>query len=264
MSNVTSTDGTTIGYERSGTGPPLVLVDGAMCYRASGPMRGFAAALQNSFTVYAYDRRGRGESGDTLPFAVEREVDDLRALVAEAGGTAYGFGISSGAALLLRAAAGGVGFARLALYEPPFMSETDGGAWSREYTARLDETLSAGRNGDAIALFMMSVGIPPEAVAGMRGQPFWPVLEAVAPTLAYDNAVMGDAAVPRAAATIAVPTLVAAGAASPDNLRAAAKAAAAAVPGAVHRELPDQTHDVSPDALAPVLTKFFTQARPGR
>ena len=258
MNNVTSTDGTTIAYERSGSGPPLILVDGAMCYRGSGPMLGFASALRNSFTVYAYDRRGRGESADTLPFAVEREIDDLRALVTEAGGTAYGFGISSGAALLLRAAAAGVGFSRLALFEPPFISETDGGEWSRRYTAGLDEALSAGRNGDAIALFMTSVGMPPEAVAGLRGQPFWPVFEAVAPTLAYDNAVMGDAAVPRAAAaSIAVPTLVAAGAASPDNLRAAVKATAAAVPGSVYRELPDQTHDVSPDALAPVLREFF-------
>ncbi|HEV7710692.1 MAG TPA: alpha/beta hydrolase, partial [Asanoa sp.] len=207
MSNVTSTDGTPIAYERGGSGPPLILVDGAMCYRSSGPMRGFAAALRDSFTVYAYDRRGRGESGDTLPFAVEREIDDVRALVTEAGGAAYGFGISSGAALLLRAAADGVGFTRLALYEPPFMSETDGGEWSRDYTARLDETLSAGRNGDAIALFMTSIGMPAEVVAGLRTQPFWPVFEAVAPTLAYDNAVMGDAAVPRAAAaSIAVPT----------------------------------------------------------
>ncbi|MEV4624391.1 alpha/beta hydrolase [Asanoa sp. NPDC049573] len=259
MSSVTSTDGTTIAFERSGAGPALILVDGAMCYRGSGPMRGFAETLRNSFTVYAYDRRGRGESGDTPPFAVEREVDDLRALVAEAGGSAYAFGISSGAALLLKAV--DAGLTKLALYEPPFVSETDGGQWSRDYTAKLDETLSAGRNGDAIALFMTSIGMPPQAVAGMRTQPFWPVFEAVAPTLAYDNAVMGDSAVPRdAAATITVPTLVAAGAASPDNLRTAAKATAAAVPGAVYRELPDQTHDVSPEALAPVLTEFF-QAR---
>ncbi|GIF50348.1 pimeloyl-ACP methyl ester carboxylesterase [Asanoa ferruginea] len=259
MTTVTSTDGTTIAYERSGSGPPLILIDGAMCYRGSGPMRGFADALQNSFTVYAYDRRGRGESGDTLPYAVEREVDDLRALVTEAGGSAYGFGISSGAALLLRAAAAGVDFTRLALFEPPFISETDGGEWSRAYTVGLDEALAAGRDGDAIALFMTSIGMPPEAVAGLRGQPFWPVFEAVAPTLAYDNAVLGDAAVPRAAAAaIAVPTLVVAGAASPDNLRAAVKATAAAVPGATHRELPDQTHDVSPDALAPVLREFFS------
>ena len=258
MSTVTSADGTTIAYESSGTGPPVILVDGAMCYRGSGPMRGFAAALEQHFTVYAYDRRGRGESGDTPPHAVEREIDDLRALVAEAGGSAYGFGISSGAALLITAAAEGVALSKLALYEPPFVSEADGGDWSRAYTPRLAETLAAGRNGDAIALFMTSIGMPAEQVAGMRAQPFWPVFEAVAPTLAYDNAILGDSSVPReAAGAVAVPTLVAAGGASPANLRVAAKATAEAVPGAVHRELPGQTHDASPEVLGPVLVEFF-------
>lgn len=258
MGKVTSADGTTIAYESRGSGPPVILVDGAMCHRESGPMRGFAAALDEHFTVYAYDRRGRGASGDTPPYAVEREIDDLRALVAEAGGSAYGFGISSGAALLLRAAAAGVGFGRLALFEPPYVSESDGGQWSRSYTPRLTETLSAGRNGDAIELFMTSIGMPAEVVAGMRAQPFWPVFEAVAPTLAYDNAVMGDSSVPRdVAAAVTVPTLVTAGDASPANLRAAAKATADAVPGAVYRELPDQTHDVSAEALGPLLMEFF-------
>ncbi|MDG4822265.1 alpha/beta hydrolase [Asanoa sp. WMMD1127] len=259
MSKLTSTDGTTIAYERSGSGPPVILVDGAMCYRASGPMRPLAAVLSDHFTVYAYDRRGRGDSGDTAPYAVAREIDDLRALVAEAGGDAYAYGISSGAALLLHAAAAGVAFEKLALFEPPFVSETDGGSWSRDYTERLTRLLSAGRNGDAIELFMTSVGMPAEMVAGMRGQPFWAVFEAVAPTLAYDNAVMGDSSVPRSVAELVrVPTLVAAGGASPDNLRVAAKATADAVPGAVHRELAGQTHDVQPDALGPVLLEFFT------
>jgi pimeloyl-ACP methyl ester carboxylesterase len=258
MSTVTSADGTTIAYESSGTGPAVILVDGAMCYRGSGPMRGFAAALEHHFTVYAYDRRGRGDSGDTPPYAVDREIDDLRALVAEAGGSAYGFGISSGAGLLITAAAQGVALSKLALYEPPFVSETDGGEWSRGYTPRLAEMLAAGRNGDAIALFMTSIGMPAEQVAGMRTQPFWPVFEAVAPTLAYDNEIMGDSSVPReAAGAVAVPTLVAAGGASPASLRVAAKATAEAVPGAVHRELPGQTHDASPEVLGPMLVEFF-------
>ncbi|GIF70450.1 alpha/beta hydrolase [Asanoa ishikariensis] len=253
MSKVISDDGTTIAYERSGTGPPVILVDGAMCHRASGPMRGFAAALSEHFAVYAYDRRGRGESGDTQPYAVERELDDLRALVAAAGGTAYGFGISSGAALLIAASAAGIEFGRLALYEPPYVSDRD-----PSYAPRLAELLSAGRNGDAIALFMTSIGMPADMVAGMRTQPFWPVFEAVAPTLAYDNAVMGDSSVPLVAAgSVTVPTLVAAGGASPANLRAAAKAVAEAVPGAEHRELPGETHDASPSVLGPVLVEFF-------
>jgi hypothetical protein len=158
----------------------------------------------------------------------------------------------------MTAAAEGVGLSRLALYEPPFVSESDGGDWSRAYTPRLAEALSAGRNGDAIALFMTSIGMPTEMVAGMRAQPFWPVFEAVAPTLAYDNAVMGDSSVPReVAGAVAVPTLVAAGGASPANLRVAAKATAEAVPGAAHLELPGQTHDVSPEALGPILVEFL-------
>ena len=259
MSKVTSADGTTIAYERSGSGPPVILVDGAMCYRASGPLRPLAAALNDHFTVYAYDRRGRGGSTDSKPYAVAREIEDLEALVAEAGGEAYVFAISSGAALVLAAAAAGVRFTKLALYEPPFVSETDGGAWSRDYTARLTELLAAGRDGDAVALFMTSVGLPAEAVAGMRTQPFWPLFEGIAPTLAYDNEVMGDSRVPRdVAAKITVPTLLLDGGDSPQLLRTAAKATAGAVPGAGYRTLEGQTHDVAPDALAPVLVAFFT------
>lgn len=259
MSKVTSADGTTIAYERSGSGPPVILVDGAMCYRASGPLRPLAAALNDHFTVYAYDRRGRGGSTDSKPYAVAREIEDLEALVAEAGGEAYVFAISSGAALVLAAAAAGVRFTKLALYEPPFVSETDGGAWSRDYTARLTELLAADRDGDAVALFMTSVGLPAEAVAGMRTQPFWPLFEGIAPTLAYDNEVMGDSRVPRdVAAKITVPTLLLDGGDSPQLLRTAAKATAGAVPGAGYRTLEGQTHDVAPDALAPVLVAFFT------
>jgi pimeloyl-ACP methyl ester carboxylesterase len=259
MGRVTSADGTTIAYERSGSGPPVILVDGAMCYRASGPMRPLAEALKDHFTAYAYDRRGRGESSDTKPYAVDREIEDLEALVAEAGGEAYVYGMSSGAALVLAAKAAGVRFTKVALYEPPFVSETDGGTWSRDYTTRLTELLAAGRDGDAVALFMTSVGLPAEAVAGMRTQPFWPLLEGIAPTLAYDNEAMGDSHVPReVAAKVRVPTLLLDGGDSPQLLRTAAKAAADAVPGARYRTLEGQTHDVAPDALAPVLVAFFT------
>jgi pimeloyl-ACP methyl ester carboxylesterase len=264
MGKVTSADGTTIAFERIGSGPPLVLVDGAMCYRASGPMRPIAEALKDDFTVYTYDRRGRGESTDTKPYAVPREIEDLEALLAEAGGAAAAYAISSGAGLVLRAAAAGVPFTGLVLYEPPYISESDGGAWSKDYTARLTELLAEGRDGDAVALFMMSVGMPADAVAGMRAQPFWPVFEAIAPTLAYDNEVMGDSSVPRdVAAKITVPTLLLDGGDSPDTLRKGAKAAADAVPGALYRTLEGQTHDVSPAALAPAVVEFLSPRRAG-
>jgi pimeloyl-ACP methyl ester carboxylesterase len=255
---ITSADGTTIAYERSGDGPPLVLVDGAMCHRAAGPMRPLAALLRKDFTVYTYDRRGRGESSDTTPYAVAREVEDLRAVIAQAGGEAYVYGISSGAALTLAAAATGPWISRLALYEPPFTAEVEDGIRTKEYTERLGELLEAGRRGDAVALFMTHVGVPAQMVDGMRAQPGWATLEAIAPTLAYDDQVLGDGRVPRdLASTIAVPSLVLSGGVSPQSLQRAAKATADALPTAEHRTLDGQTHDVAPDALAPVLAGFF-------
>ncbi|MEV6864333.1 alpha/beta fold hydrolase [Streptosporangium subroseum] len=258
MPVVTSADGTTIAYERTGSGPALVLVDGAMCYRGAGPMRPLAALLRSAFTVYTYDRRGRGESSDTTPYAVAREVEDLRALIAQAGGEAYVYAISSGAALALATAAAGPGITRLALYEPPFMAEVEDGTRIKEYTQRLHELLDAGHRGDAVALFMTYVGVPAQAVAGIRAQPGWAMLEAIAPTLAYDDEVLAGGSVPRdLTATIAVPALVLAGGASPQSLQRAAKATADALPTAEHRTLDGQTHDVAPHALAPALVEFF-------
>lgn len=258
MSTVTSADGTTIAYTRQGEGPALILVDGAMCFRHSGPMTPLAAHLQDHFTVYTYDRRGRGESGNTVPYAVAREIEDLAAVVSAAGGEAYAFAISSGVALTLAAVGAGVPLTRLALYEPPFLTEVGGGQAKKEYTERLTEALDGGRNGDAVAAFMAYVGMPAETIAGMREQPFWPAMSAIGPTLAYDNEVLGDGSVPPAAAAVAVPTLLLDGGASPENLRGATRAAAEAIPGARHQSLDGQTHDVAPDVLAPALVAFFT------
>ncbi|MFI7453552.1 alpha/beta fold hydrolase [Nonomuraea sp. NPDC049714] len=254
MPTVTSADGTTIAYERTGDGPPLILVDGAMCHRAAGPMRPLAALLRDTFTVHLYDRRGRGESSDTRPYAVAREVEDLQALIARAGGEEYVYGLSSGAALALATAAAGPGITGLALYEPPFLA--DAGSRNEAYTERLHELLDAGRRGDAVALFMTHVGIPEQVIAGIRSQPGWATLEAIAPTLAYDDEILAD---PRhLASAITVPALLLAGGASPHGLQQAAKATADALPTAEHRTLDGQTHDVAPEALAPVLTEFFS------
>ncbi|GAB2823074.1 alpha/beta hydrolase [Actinoallomurus bryophytorum] len=258
MPVVTSADGTVIAYERTGSGPALVLVDGALCHRGGGPMRPLAALLRDGFTVYAYDRRGRGESSDTTPYAVDREIEDLQALIEEAGGTAYVYGISSGAALALAAAAAGPSITKVALYEPPFMAEVEDGARITDYSERLSELLDARRDGDAVELFMTNVGVPAPAVAGIRAQPGWAALEAVAPTLAYDDQVLGDGGVPRdLAAAVTVPALVLAGTGSPQGLQQAAKATADALPTAGHLTLEGQTHDVSPEALAPALAAFF-------
>jgi pimeloyl-ACP methyl ester carboxylesterase len=222
-------------------------------------MRPLAALLKDAFTVYTYDRRGRGESSDTQPYAVAREVEDLQALIAQAGGQAAVYGISSGAALALATAAAGPAITRLALYEPPFMAEVEDGSRIKEYTERLREHLDAGRKGDAVALFMTHVGMPAPAVAGMRAQPGWALLEAIAPTLAYDDEVLAGGRVPRdLTPSVSVPALVLAGGGSPKGLQQAAKATAEALPTAEYRTLAGQTHDVSPDAIAPMLAEFLT------
>lgn len=253
MGKVTSRDGTAIAFDRLGEGPVLILVDGALSYRGFGPMAGLADVLASHFTVYTYDRRGRGESGDTAPYAVAREVEDLEALIAAAGGSAYICGLSSGAVLALEAAASGLAITKLALYEPPLTAERGDLQQHDEFGERLEELLAAGRRGDAVEFFLTSAGVPAEAIAGMRNEPSWPQFEAIAPTLGYDNAVLGDGAVPHErAAKLTVPALVAHGGESPDFFQAAAQATADAIPGARYRSLEGQGWgQVAPEALAP-------------
>ncbi|WP_028047781.1 alpha/beta fold hydrolase [Cellulomonas sp. URHE0023] len=258
MTVLTSPDGTTIAYTRSGDGPPLILVDGAMCYRGAGPMDAMAALMQDAFTVYTYDRRGRGASADTLPYAVEREVEDLAALVEVAGGEAGVYAMSSGGALALATAAATPGIARLALYEPPYTAEAGLQDRADQYTTELTDALGENRRGDAVAAFMSYVGVPAPVVAGLRAQPGWERFEAIAPTLAYDNALMGGSRIPRAlTASIGVPGLVVTGGASPEFLQNAGSAVADALPAGAHATLAGQTHDLDASALAPVLREFF-------
>jgi len=258
MSTLTSPDGTTIAYTRTGNGPPLILVDGAMCFRGAGPMDAMAALLQDGFTVFTYDRRGRGESTDTLPHAVEREIEDLAALVEVAGGPVGIYAMSSGGALALATAAATSGISRLALYEPPYVAEAGLQDRADEYTAELTAALAENRRGDAVAAFMSYVGVPAPVVAGMRTQPGWDRFEAIAPTLAYDNELMAGSLVPGdLTRSIVAPALVVTGGASPQFLRTAGKAVADALPYGVHTTLDGQTHDVDAEALAPVLRAFF-------
>lgn len=262
MSTVTSRDGTAIAYERSGEGPALILVDGALCSRGFGPMRPLAALLAPHFTVYAYDRRGRGESGDTLPFAVEREIEDIDALIHEAGGSAFVYGISSGAILALEAARqlSSSHITKLALYEPPYSVDDESIQRFKEYRTQLDQVLAQGRRGDAVELFMRLVGASDEGVAGMRQSPAWPQFEAVGPTLAYDAAAMGDSAVPsEQLSSLTTPTLVMDGGATFPFIHTAADNVAVALPHAQRRTLEGQTHEVAAEALAPVLVEFFAE-----
>jgi pimeloyl-ACP methyl ester carboxylesterase len=260
VNTLTSPDGTTIAYDTAGEGPALILVDGALTVHSSGSGE-LARLLAPHFTVYGFDRRGRGGSGDTLPYAVDREIDDIEALIDQADGPAFLYGHSSGGPLAMRAAIRlGGKVSKIAMYEPPY--NNDPGvqeSWS-QYLRELSQTLAEGRRGDAVALFMRFVGTPAEQIDGMRRAPFWPGMEAVGPTLAYDHAaIMGEPwSVPaELAARVPVPALVLAGDASFAFMPDTARTLSQAFPDGQLRMLAGQTHNVDPGVLAPVLAEFF-------
>jgi len=259
MSKVISKDGTPIAFDRLGHGKPIVLVDGALCSRAFGPMPKLAQLLAPHFTVFNYDRRGRNESGDTTPYAVHREVEDIEALIHEAGGSAFVFGTSSGAALALAAAANKLNIKKLALYEPPYIAGRRERSAPADSEAQLKRLVAAGRRGDALKFFMVDmVGMPAVFAYIMRVLPVWPKLKAVAHTLPYDAAVLGDFSLPGdRAASVPVPTIVIGGEKSPIELRSAVSDLADAIPNAKRQMLKGQTHNVSVKVLAPVLVEFF-------
>ena len=262
MSEVISADGTRIGYETAGDGPALIVVDGALCSREVGPSRRLARTLGERFTVYAYDRRGRGESGDTRPYSVEREIEDLEALIDVAGGSAHVCGISSGAQLALEAAARSPRIARLALYELPCILDGSHPPVAADTAERYEAAIAAGRADEPVDHFLRFVGVPPPVIGLMRASPDWDKLTALAPTLPYDARVMRDyqRGEPLPAGRwsgVAQPVLVLNGGRSPGWMANGAAALADAIPEAEHRVLAGQTHMVKARALAPVLAEFL-------
>ncbi|MFI6813566.1 alpha/beta fold hydrolase [Nonomuraea sp. NPDC050328] len=266
MEHVTSADGTVLALERAGSGPAIVLVCGAISDRSANAA--LAGELAGHFTVYNYDRRGRGGSGNATPYRLEapaqeageealaREAEDLAAVVAAAGGRAYAYGISSGGALVLEAAARGVELAGVAVYECPY--SPGNGEEGRAYYAELTRLLREGRGGEAAALFLTVAGTPEAQVEQMRREPYWPQVEALAPSLPYDSAALGHGTcggvfpVERMA-SLAVPALVLSGGASPRFFHDAARLITATLAGARHEVVAGQDHQVRAAALAPVL-----------
>jgi pimeloyl-ACP methyl ester carboxylesterase len=260
-----SADGTAIAYELHGDGPGVILIDGAMCFRDSGPMRPLCTQLDDDFTVLMYDRRGRGRSGDTEPYSIEREVDDVEVLLdvlLDSTGTTCGapalVGISSGAALALHAAARLGGRIRgVVVFEPPYLPEpfaADAGG----YTDALTRALASGDRDGAVELFLRRVGMPDAAIAGARQSPAWSGMTALAPTLAYDDAFMGDSRVPcDLAASIAAPVLALAGGASPDFMRFGAREVAECAAGGEFDVLEGQGHDADAGVLAARIRQFL-------
>jgi pimeloyl-ACP methyl ester carboxylesterase len=263
MSTVHSADGTPIAFDAWGAGQPLILVDGATSHRAVNQLNAeVGKLLSDQFRVYAYDRRGRGESGDTAPYAARREIEDLGALIEDAGAPALVCGFSSGAILALDAAAAGLPISRLAVFEPPFSVDGSRPPLPADYVERLDAATAAGRPGDAVELFMTgAIGLPAEAVAGMRQSPFWPALEAVAPTIAYDGRIVGTtmSGAPLPAdrwAAISVPVLVMYGRGTAPWLISGARALADLLPTATLEAVDGEQHSVPADVLAPALRRF--------
>lgn len=261
---VTSKDGTSIAFDRMGTGPALILVGGALSERSAwAPV---AKLLAPHFTVVAYDRRGRGDSGDTAPYAVEREIEDIEALIDDVGGTAFVHGQSSGAVLSLEAAARLPDkVQKLSLYEPPFIIDDSRPPPPAGFAEHIAELIASDSRGEAVEYWMTDVvGAPPEIVTQMKAAPMWPALEAVAHTLPYDIAVLGENMSGRPLpaerwAAMTAPVLVMDGGASPAWIRHTAETLADVLPYAEHRSLPGQTHSAAPAVLSPELEQFFAE-----
>lgn len=262
MQKVISKDGTTIAYDKVGTGPAVILVDGALCYRGSGPMVPIARILQERFTVITYDRRGRGESGDTKPYTPEKEIEDLEALIHAVGGSAFFFGASSGVALALDAAARLKGVKKLALYEAPFIVDDSREPLTHDYYASIDEAIASHKSGVAVKIFLKSVGVPGVFLAIMSITPVWKKLKSVAHTLPYDFAFVkdGQKGSPLNAerwTNVKAPTLVMVGGKSPAWMQHGMRALSDSLSDSELRTLEGQTHLVKAGVVVPVLAEFF-------
>jgi pimeloyl-ACP methyl ester carboxylesterase len=256
MNKVISKDGTPIAFDRVGEGPVVILIGGGPTDRsANTPL---AEVLAKDFTVINYDRRGRGDSGDTAPYAVDREFEDIEALIAEAGGAALVYGTSGGGIIALEAAARGLAISKLAVWETPYIVEDSRPPVPADYKDRLVQALAEGRRGDMIELFFTAaVGMPAQFVTPMRDMPFWGSMEAMAHTLIYDATITGDFSLPaERLSCVKVPTVVIDGGTTP-WLTNAAEAVAAVLPDVRRRTLEGQPHNVDPAAIAPAVTEFF-------
>lgn len=251
MDRVISRDGTSIAYERVGHGPALVVVDAAGNYSDFRILPAPVDLLAADFTVYVYDRRGRGASTDTPPYAIEREVEDLAALIDAAGGSAFLYGLSSGGLLALHAAARGLAVPRMALFEPPVNT----GEPDTAFTEELAKLVAAGRRHDAVEAFHRGIGVPEDVIAAMRPE-VWAALEAVAHTLVYDCR-LSDAMSLSLVRSVTVPTLVVDSYGSSGEMADMAAAVVEALPHGSRRSLAGEWHGVPHETLAPVLADYL-------
>jgi pimeloyl-ACP methyl ester carboxylesterase len=260
MNEVFSKDGTRIAYRKSGKGPLLILVDGAFCSKDFGPMPKLMPLLAEHFTVISYDRRARGESGDTKPYDTTRELEDISSLIEQHGGSAYLFGISSGAILALRAVAYGLRIPKVVVFEPPFVTKKNAVRSPNAYE-ELKKLVDNGNRGGAVKYYLNKViGAPAIVTLVLQLMPGWSKMKANANSLPYDAAICGDFEIPKNIfSTIAVPVLAIDSTKSPETLRNAVEATASALPNAKRKSLKGSVHDVPPKILAPELIRFFNE-----
>ncbi len=263
MSSTISRDGTRIAFDRFGNGPPVILIHPAYGYRAFDPaMAELAKQLSHHYTVFTYDRRGRGESGDTQPYAIEREIEDIASLISEAGGSPFVYGMSSGAALALEAADRGLPISKLVLYEPPYIIDESRPAYPADYVQHLKRLVSSGRSSDAVLYAMSNAGIPEFVIRQMMIQPIWESFESVAHTLVYDGEIMGETQrgrpLPvRFTNSVQVPTMVIVAAKAPVWARNSAEALVKVLPKGRLQTVEAEFHSVVPQMIAPILDLFF-------
>lgn len=261
MAYVTSKDGSRIAFEKKGTGPALIIVSGALSARSlyvGEPML-LVEMLSKHFTVYIYDRRGRGESTDKQPYAVEREIENLESLIGNAGGQVYLYGVSSGGALSLLTTGrlGSAKVLKLAIFEPPYGQDKE--TFDKQKRG-VNERIKNGTPGDAAELFLSQIGTPAEAIEKMKTSPTWIIFKKIDFTLAYDYEVLGDGEIPRdVVKTITTPTLVMVGEQSMDFMHATTKQLATLIPDARHKTLKDQMHQPKAESVAPLLIEFFNE-----
>ncbi len=257
MNPIQSKDGTPIACDVYGSGPALIYITGATCFRQFEPVLHDAHTFATQFTVYNYDRRGRGDSGNTLPYAPERELEDLDALIDAAGGTACLYGHSSGAVLALEAAMRlGSKVSRLVLYDASYCSNEAEQNEFRRLSRELETLLGEGRHEEAIHVFLEGIGIPGEVIEYMRQSPDWAAMVALAPTLAYDIQLTLDLPPLERASRLLTPTQIIAGEHSPASIHEVARQLSAAIPNAVCTELAGQDHMPDPETVLPLLIKF--------
>jgi pimeloyl-ACP methyl ester carboxylesterase len=263
MPSITSKDGTVIAYDKVGNGPAIILVNGALGHRGLNGEQQLASLLASNFTVFFYDRRGRGESSETKPYSVEGEIADLEALINEAGGEAFVHGTSAGAALALLAAQklGRDKILKLSLYEPPYDAYLKDGKNSfSEVKTKLKELVAAGKPGDAIEFFFESIGTPEDAIQGIKQSPAWSPMEKIGHTLVYDFEILGTGIVPASVAkNIDMPAQILDGSKSYEFMHHAASSLSKIITNSKRKTLKDQTHQASAEVLAPVLSDFFSR-----